>query len=141
MEVKLFPLMNSYNKSELLHTTQVVEPRCTIVDDCTKVDSNNCTNLVSSFTNFYLELTDPHIWTLYFDASRNKEGEGVGCLLIDPHGNKTMLDCRLEFDYIDNVVEYEALVQGCRKALDLQVKCIEVFGRLSNSHLIGQKFN
>ena len=64
---------------------------------------------------------------LYFDGSRNKEGEGVGCLLIHPHGNRMMITCNLEFECTNNVAEYEALMQGLRKALDLQVKCIEVF--------------
>jgi hypothetical protein len=60
LEAKLFPLADSEKQSELLHTTQIVKPHCTIVDDCMKVDSNNCTYLVSSSTSFYLELTDPH---------------------------------------------------------------------------------
>ena len=77
---------------------------------------------------FALELTDPSIWTLYFDGSKNKEGAGVGCLLIDPHGNKTMIACRLEFECTNNVAKYEALLEGLRKALDLNIKCIEVFG-------------
>jgi ribonuclease HI len=68
------------------------------------------------------------MWTLYFDGSRNKEGAGVGCLLINPHGNKMMIACCLEFECTNNVVEYEALVQGLRKALDLNIKCIKVFG-------------
>ena len=38
------------------------------------------------------------------------------------------LEFRLEFDCTNNVVEYEALVHGLRKALNLQIKCIEVFG-------------
>ena len=75
-----------------------------------------------------LELIDPNIWTLYFDGSRNKEGASVGCLLIDLHGNRKMIACRLEFECRNNVSEYEELVQGLRKALDLHVKCIEVFG-------------
>ena len=29
---------------------------------------------------------------------------------------------------MNNVDEYKALVQGLRKTLDLQVKCVEVFG-------------
>ena len=127
LEVKLSPLVNSNKQYELLHTTWIVEPHCTIVYDCTKVDYSTCTNLVSSSTNFSLELIDPQIWTIYFDGSKNKEGVGVGCLLIDPHGNKTMLACHLELYCTNNVAEYEALVQGLRKALDLQVKCIEVF--------------
>ena len=36
LESKLSPLTNSYKKYELLHTTQIVEPHYTIVDNCTK---------------------------------------------------------------------------------------------------------
>ena len=39
-----------------------------------------------------------------------------------------MIACCLEFECTNNVAEYEALVQGLRKALDLQVKCIDIFG-------------
>jgi ribonuclease HI len=59
------------------------------------------------------------IWTLYFDGSRKEVGAGVGCLLIDPHGNRTMIACHLEFECTNNVAEYEALMQGLRKVLDL----------------------
>lgn len=120
--------MNSDKKFELLHTTQIVNPHCTILDDYTKVDSNTCTSIVSSSTNFSLELTNTQIWTLYFDGFGNKEGPSVGCLPIDPHGNKMMLICCLEFDCTNNVIEYEALLQRLKKSLDLQGKSIEVFG-------------
>ena len=119
MEVELSPYANLNEQYELLHTTQIVEPHYNIVEDCINLDTNNCKELVSSSCNFSLELTDPNIWTLYFDGSRNKEEAGVGCLLIDPHGNKTMITCHLEFECTNNVAEYEALVQGLIKALDL----------------------
>ena len=112
LEAEISLYANSNEQSKLLHTTQIVECHCNIVKDCTKLVTNNCTELVSSSCIFSLELTDPFIWTLYFDGSRNKEGEGVGCLLIDPHGNKTMIACRLEFECTNNVAKYEALVQG-----------------------------
>ena len=99
-----------------------------MVDDCIKLDSNTCTYIVSSSANFYLELTYPHIWTLYFDGFRNKEGACFGCLLVDSHDSKMMIACYLQFECTNNVVEYKALVQGLRKVLDLQVKCINVFG-------------
>ena len=102
---------NSNEQSELLHTTQIVKPHCNIVEDCIKLDTNNCTDLVSSSCNFSLELTNPNIWTLYFDGSRNKEGAGVGFLLIDLHGNRTMIACLLEFECTNNVAEYKALMQ------------------------------
>ena len=37
------------------------------------------------------------------------------------------ITCHLEFECTNNVAEYEALVQGLKKALDLNIKCIEVF--------------
>jgi hypothetical protein len=36
---------------------------------------------------------DPKIWSLYFDGSKSKEGADVGCVLIDPTGNKTFIAC------------------------------------------------
>jgi ribonuclease HI len=55
------------------------------------------------------------------------EGVGVGCLLIDPKGNKTFIACRLEFDCTNNIAEYEALLQGLKKAIDLDIKSLVVF--------------
>ena len=34
-------------------------------------------------------------WTLYFDRSKTKEGVRIGCVLIDPKKNKTLITCRL----------------------------------------------
>ena len=119
LEGELSPFVNSNEKFELLHTTQIVDPYCNIVEDCTKIDTNNCIDLVSSSINFSLELTNPNIWTLYFHGSKNKEGEGVGCLLIDSHGNRMMISCHMEFECTNNVAEYEALMQGLKKELAL----------------------
>lgn len=66
-------------------------------------------------------------WTLHFDGSKTKEGAGVGCVLIDPVKKKTLIACILEFDCTNNVVEYEALIQGLKKAIDLGVKDLKVF--------------
>ena len=96
LEVELSPYANSNEQSKLLHTTHIVELHCNIVENCTKVDTNNCTNLVSSSCNFSLELTDPFISTLYFDGYKNK-GAGFVFLLIDPHGNRMMIACLLEY--------------------------------------------
>ena len=63
-----------------------------------------------------------------FYGSRSKEGAGVGCVLIDPKGIKTMIACNLEFECTHNVAEYKALVQGLRKAIDMGAKAIECIG-------------
>jgi ribonuclease HI len=49
-------------------------------------------------------------------------------VLIDPAGNKTLISCRLEFECTNNMAEYEALLQGLRKALDLNIQNLTVFG-------------
>jgi ribonuclease HI len=52
----------------------------------------------------------------------------VGCILIDPKGKQNFLSCRLEFECTINTVEYEALVQGLKKSIDLNIKELKVFG-------------
>jgi ribonuclease HI len=66
-------------------------------------------------------------WSLYFDGSKSKEGAGAGRIIIDPTGNKTLLACRLEFECTNNIAEYEALLQGLRKALDMHIQNLIVF--------------
>ena len=56
------------------------------------------------------------------------EGSGAGCVLIDPKKNKHFLSCRLEFECTNNTAEYEALVQGLRKAIELKVENLKVYG-------------
>jgi hypothetical protein len=68
------------------------------------------------------------IWSLYFDGSKSKEGAGASCVIIDLAGNKTLIACRLEFECTNNTVEYEALLQGLRKALDMNIQNLVVFG-------------
>jgi ribonuclease HI len=74
------------------------------------------------------EPDENQIWSLYFNGSKSKEGAGAGCIIIDPAGNKTLLTCRLEFECTNNVAEYEALLQGLRKALDMRIQNLIVFG-------------
>jgi ribonuclease HI len=67
------------------------------------------------------------IWSLYFDGSKSKEGVGAGCVIIDLACNKTLITCRLEFECTNNTAEYEALLQGLRKALNLNIQNLVVF--------------
>ena len=47
---------------------------------------------------------------------------------MDPQGNKTCIACRMEFSCTNNTVEYEALIQGLKKAIDLGIKELIVYG-------------
>ena len=56
------------------------------------------------------------------------EGSGAGYVLIDLEKNKHFLSCRLEFECTNNTAEYEALDQGLKKAIELKVKNLKVYG-------------
>ena len=98
---------------DLLRFSQADETDCNIVDLAVGIDSFSVVN---------------DFWTLFFDGSKTLEGSGAGCVLIDPQKNKHFLSCRLEFECTNNTAEYEALVQGLRKAIELKVENIKVYG-------------
>ena len=67
-------------------------------------------------------------WTLYFDGSKSKEGARASFQLINPKGNKICIACRLEFNCTNNTMEYETLIQGLTKAIDLDIKVLVAYG-------------
>jgi hypothetical protein len=70
----------------------------------------------------------PQIWMFYFDISKSQEGSGERLILIEPKGKPNFLSCRLQFECTKNTAEYEALVQGLKKAIDLNFKGLKFFG-------------
>jgi hypothetical protein len=68
------------------------------------------------------------ICTLYFDGSKSFEGVGVGCMTINPKDKHNFLSCKLEFECTNNTSEYETLVQGLKKSIDMKVENIKDFG-------------
>ena len=107
----------SNTQSELRHFSQTDDINCNIVNFISNIGSN--TNKV--------DLEDRFLF-LYFDGSKTQDGSGASCVLIDPKKNKQFLSCRLEFECTNNIDEYEALVQGLRKAVDIKVRNLKVFG-------------
>ena len=145
LEDELSYTVKSDKQSELLHSNQIVELNCTLVDHSNdaSIDSSFCTLLNSSFTNPCTQLTNHNLWTLYFDVSRNTHRVDTGCLLIDPCGIRTYFSCHPESKCTNNDANYEALIQGLRKAIALNIKCIEVFGdsQLVIKHVRNFMFN
>jgi ribonuclease HI len=68
------------------------------------------------------------MWTMFFDGSNTQDGSWAGCVLIDLGKGKALISCRLKFECTNNTAKYEALVQGLKKAIDLKVKYLKVFG-------------
>jgi hypothetical protein len=56
------------------------------------------------------------LWKLYFDGASSREGAGAGVVLISPKPEVITLSYKLEFDTINNIVQYEALLLGLRVA-------------------------
>lgn len=56
------------------------------------------------------------LWSLYFDASINRNIFGVGVMLISLDLEKYYFSYRLQFSCNNNVAEYEALIQGLQVA-------------------------
>ena len=105
---------------DLLWFSQTDEIYCKIVYLAVEVDVNSRT-VVSD------------LWTVFFYGSKTLEWLGAGCVLIDPKKNKHFLSCRLEFECTNNTAEYEALVQGLRKAIELKENNLKVFGDSENN--------
>ena len=90
---------------------------CNIVSLVPDVESRNTS----------VELAD-RFWVLYFDGSKTQEGSGSSYILMDPENNKHFISCRLEFECTNNIAEYEALIQGLKKAIEFKVKNLKVYG-------------
>ena len=101
---------------DLLRFLWADEFDCKLVDLVSDVVVDSSTIEVDSF------------WTLFFYGSKTLEGSRVGCVLIDLKKNKHFLSCRLEFECTNNTAKYEALVQGIRKAIELKVENMRVYG-------------
>jgi ribonuclease HI len=68
------------------------------------------------------------MYNLFFDGSNSLEGAGVGCILKDTNGKKTLIACRLQFQCTNNTSDYKYLLQGLKKEIDLEAKKVKVFG-------------
>jgi ribonuclease HI len=87
------------------------------------------------------------LWTMYFNGSLMKTGAGAGLLFISPLGKHVRYVLRLHFPASNNVVEYEALVNGLRIVVELGVRRLDARGDsqlvndqvMKNSHCRDQK--
>jgi ribonuclease HI len=70
----------------------------------------------------------PELWTMFFDGSLMKTGAGAGLLFISPLGKHLRYVLRLHFPASNNVVEYEALVNGLHIAIELGVRLLDARG-------------
>jgi ribonuclease HI len=65
---------------------------------------------------------------MFFDRASSSIGAGAGVIFISPCQETISLSYKLEFETINNVEEYEALVLGMRDAKKMGIKEVTVFG-------------
>jgi len=90
-----------------------------------------------ALVDFIMEWTDSQLppaqvqaelWTMYFDGSLMKTGAGAGLLFVSPLGVHMRYVIRIHFTASNNIVEYEALVNRLKIAIELGVRCLDVRG-------------
>ena len=61
-----------------------------------------------------------------FDGSLMKKGASVGLVFVLPLGVHIRYMVRVHFPSSNNVAEYEALINGLRIAIELNIRCLNV---------------
>ncbi|KAK5838596.1 hypothetical protein PVK06_007330 [Gossypium arboreum] len=72
--------------------------------------------------------TEDYPWKLSFDGASNAVGNGIGAVLVSPNGDYYPLTCKLDFDCINNMAEYEACIMGLRATIERGIRTSEVYG-------------
>lgn len=78
--------------------------------------------------NTFLSTEVDETWELYFDGSKCRTRSGAGVVLISPKKKHIPSSYHLNFLYTNNIVEYEALLDGIKEALALNVKHLHIYG-------------
>ena len=68
---------------------------------------------------------------MYFDGSLMKKGIGAGLVFVSPLGVRMRYMVRLHFPSLNNVAEYEALINDVRIAIVLGIQRLDVGATLS----------
>jgi ribonuclease HI len=68
------------------------------------------------------------VWKMFFYGAYSRESVGVGVVFLSPTQETIYLSYKLEFETINNMAEYEALVLGLRVAKDMKIEELMVFG-------------
>jgi hypothetical protein len=68
------------------------------------------------------------VWTLEFDGSHSSSGSGVGIVLTAPSNEYFYYSYSLEYQFTNNIDEYEAFILGLNFAIDKGIEYLRVKG-------------
>ena len=97
----------------------------------TSIKSQVLADFIAEWTEVQMPLAvvDQEYWTMYFDGSLMKKGADAGLVFVSPLGVHMRYMVRLHFPSSNIVVEYEALINGLRIAIELGIRCLDVQGK------------
>ena len=67
-------------------------------------------------------------WSLFFDGSVGKEVAGAGIWITSPSDESKFYSYKLNFDYTNNIAEYEYLILGLDVLIRMKAQNISIFG-------------
>ena len=87
----------------------------------TTIKSQALVDFVAEWTEVQLPTPDVthEYWTMYFDESIMVPSSGARVVLISPNGSRLRYAIHLHFLASNNTMEYEALINGLRIAIEL----------------------
>ncbi|XP_074560659.1 uncharacterized protein LOC141816830 [Curcuma longa] len=92
-----------------------------------------------ALADFLLEMPEgepEQTWKVYVDGSSNRQGSGVGVVLISPQEEEIRLSIRLSFRTSNNEAEYEAVLAGLQAAKRMGAARVQLY---SDSQLVAQQ--
>jgi len=63
-----------------------------------------------------------------FDGAHSSTGSGMGIVLRSPGKKTSILSYRIEFNYTNNVEEYESLILGIHLGININIKNLQLNG-------------
>jgi hypothetical protein len=90
----------------------------------TTIKSQVLANFIAEWTDIQMPPTiiDQEYWTMYFDGLLMKTSACVGLVFVSPLGVRMRYVVHLYFLSSNNVVKYEALINGLRIAIELGIR-------------------
>ena len=77
-------------------------------------------------------------WKMFFDGSHTQNEAGAGVLFVSPHDYMIPKSYKLLFPCTNNIVEYEALTNGIKMALEWRITELHIYG---DSQLVVNQVN
>ena len=71
---------------------------------------------------------DQEYCTMYFDRLLMKKGTGMGLVFVSSLGVRMRYMVRIHFPAFNNVVEYEALINGLCVTIELGIRWLNIQG-------------